>query len=271
VARPQILNFTLFPLKDNAGQVKNVVAIIEDLTQQRQMETQLRQVEKMAAVGQLGAGVAHELNNPLASILGYAQIMLKRAPRDHPFREFLETVEQESLRCKNIILNMLAYSRPAGESVVLENLRTVIDRTLAMMRNQAAIQNVQIEMTYDAAIPRLRLNTNQMQQVLVNIITNAFHVMPQGGRLFIACSLESARRLAIVKIGDTGRGIAEEHLQRLFEPFFTTKEHWQGTGLGLAVCYKIVQDHGGHIHARNRTGGGAEFIIELPLPNGESA
>ncbi|MCX7825160.1 MAG: ATP-binding protein [Verrucomicrobiae bacterium] len=269
--RPQVLSFTLFPLKDNAGQVKNVVVIIEDLTQQRQIEAQLRQAEKMAAVGQLGAGVAHELNNPLASILGYTQILLKRAPADHPFRASLEIIEQESLRCKNIILNMLAYSRPAGQNMSLEDLRAIIERTLALMRNQAAIRNVQMDLAYDTAIPRLRLNANQMQQVLVNIIANAFDVMPQGGRIFIACALDSERRRVILKVGDTGHGIAAEHLPRLFEPFFTTKEHWRGTGLGLAVCYKIVQDHGGRIYARNRTGGGAEFVIELPVPDNEAA
>ena len=264
--RPLSLEFTLFPLRDQAGVVKNVIAILTNLTHERQMEAQLRQADKMAAVGQLGAGVAHEINNPLTGILGYAQLMLQKTPEDHPFRRQLEVIEREAQRCKQIVINLLAYSRPADDTIILGDLQSVIGHAVELMHHQAELHNIKIDLHVPTNLPKIRLNANQLQQVFVNILANACDVMPQGGSILISCGVNPESKSVRVRFSDTGPGIPENNLDRIFEPFFTTKENWRGTGLGLTVSYKIVQDHGGRIFVRNRPEGGAEFTLDLPLP-----
>jgi two-component system NtrC family sensor kinase len=166
---------------------------------------------------------------------------------------------------------LFAYSQPSGQNREAADLRPIIERAVELIRPQAASQNVTVRCRFNDAVPPLLLNAREIQLVATNILTNALDVMPRGGRTTVHCEASERDRLLTLTIADTGPGIPEENLRRVFEPFFTTKENWRSTGLGLTVCYKVIHDHGGRIRARNRPEGGAEFVIELPLPPKQAA
>jgi PAS domain S-box-containing protein len=228
-----------------------------------QSQTQVIQSAKMAAIGGLAAGVAHELNNPLTSVLGFAELALRSAAPDDPLREDLSIIIAEARRARDIVQDLLAFSRQTESFYEKADVNQAIQDTLALVRRQMEKNHILLVEQYATDLPSLSLAVGQMKQVFLNLITNARHAMPHGGTLTI--SSERVEDEVAVRIADSGMGIPADHLSRLFEPFFTTKPAEKGTGLGLSVSLGIVQEHGGRIQVESQVGKGSTFTVWLPV------
>lgn len=229
----------------------------------QQLQDQLIQTEKMASLGKLAAGVAHELNNPLTGILTFAHLLLKKTPEDDPLREDLEVIVTEATRCKRIVQGLLDFARQREPEKSPTDINKVIEDSLSLVENQASFQNIEIIKELKPDLPKIMVDVNQIQQVFMNIILNAAEAMPQGGYLTI--STQVVNGFIEIKFIDTGCGIPQENIGRLFDPFFTTKEAGKGTGLGLAVSHGIVTKHQGRIEVESQVGKGATFTVKLPI------
>jgi signal transduction histidine kinase len=227
-------------------------------------QAQLIQSEKMAAFGQLGAGVAHEIKNPLAGILGLIQLLQRQAHENPTFREGLATMEKETKRCKTIIDNLLKFARQERVELEHVDVGAVIGDAVSIMSHQLALNRVKLSKSVAEGVPAIKGNANQLQQVLMNLILNAQQAMSGNpGEVVVEAGLGADGRV-VVKVTDNGPGIPKDIQRRIFEPFFTTKPTGQGTGLGLSVSYGIVQDHKGTIEVESEVGKGTAFIIRLP-------
>ncbi len=230
----------------------------------RKTQEQLIQAGKLASTGQLAAGVAHELNNPLTTVSGYAQLLLKRLNKKDPNFKKIEAMAQEAQRCKVIIKNLLDFSRPAGrKDYQALNVNIPLKNTLSLVGEQMRLQNVRITKNLSSHLPRIKANPSQLEQVFMNIVSNALGSMPNGGELRIA-----TRKIdngVGVTFTDTGCGIKSEDLDKVFNPFFTTKRPGRGVGLGLSVSYGIIREHGGEIGVESEEGRGSTFTIGLPI------
>ncbi|HEY5600071.1 MAG TPA: ATP-binding protein, partial [Candidatus Manganitrophaceae bacterium] len=224
--------------------------------------------EKMAAFGQLGAGIAHEVKNPLAGILGYAQLALRKVDKESPLFKQLEIIEKETKRCKGIIENLMKFARQEKTEFAPTDINQVVEDAVAIVDHQLTINRVKIEKILYPDLPKIKGNGNQLQQVLMNLMINAQQAMPEGGQVKVSTARVNGQ--AELRVADNGPGIPEEIRQKIFEPFFTTKPVGKGTGLGLSVSYGIVKDHGGQIGVESEVGKGTTFILTLPLPNDES-
>ena len=236
----------------------------------RDKQHQLLQASKLAAIGQLGAGVAHELNNPIAGILGYTQLMLEIISRKdlktedvYVFKKYLQHIEDGSLRCKEIIQNLLQFARKSSDEFISLDVNTVIESTLSLIECQLLMNKIEVIKILTQGVGRVMGNPVQLQQVFTNTIVNALQAMPEGGKLYISTRKEKGN--VVVEFKDTGCGIPEENKDRIFEPFFTTKMNWKGTGLGLSICYDIIKSIVGILLLTARWGRGADFQIILPV------
>jgi two-component system NtrC family sensor kinase len=253
-----------FPLLD---QQALTVCHYHDVTDERAMTRELASAERLAAIGRLAGGVAHEINNPLGGILAFAQILQREEVSAQERREYLAEIERSALRCKAIVEALLRFSRQAPRldrrPVSINDVVRDAARSLAARDPQGAAQS-RVEL--GEGLPPVMGDAVQLQQVVMNLVANALDSDAHRADVRIQTAADGPHvRLRVV---DRGEGIDDEHLARLFDPFFTTKEEGKGAGLGLAVAYAIVQDHGGKIVARNRTGGGAEFTVTLPAAGG---
>jgi signal transduction histidine kinase/CheY-like chemotaxis protein len=241
---------------------------VEERTRElRAAQERLLQSEKLASIGQLAAGVAHEINNPMGVILGFAQGILKTLPADDSLRKPLTTIEKESLRCKRIVQNLLDFARHSEPATQPTNINELIDASCELVEHQTSLQNVELLKGYDPALPLIMADPSQLQQVFINTILNAYQAMPDGGTLHITTRTVGSELQVIFT--DTGKGISPENIQNIFDPFFTTKEVGEGTGLGLSVSYGIVKAHGGDIEVESQVGKGTTFVIKLPLDQSE--
>jgi signal transduction histidine kinase len=232
----------------------------------QQAQAQLIQSEKMAAFGQLGAGIAHEVKNPLAGILGYVQLSLRKVDGASPLHGNLKIIEKETKRCKEIIDNLLKFARQEKVSFEPMDINRVVEETAALMDHQLGIHQIRLEKELAPDLPPVLGNANQIQQVLMNLMINAEQAMEGNpGRIRLSTSRSSSGRIEI-RVSDTGPGIPAEIQKKLFEPFFTTKPAGKGTGLGLSVTYGIIKEHKGDIRVESEPGRGAMFIIEFPVP-----
>ena len=244
---------------------------VEERTKElREKQHQLVQAGKLAAIGQLGAGVAHELNNPIAGILGYTQFMLDTLSKEninieevYAFKKYLQHIENGSRRCKEIIQNLLQFARKSPEEVLSVNVNNVVADTLSLIERQLLVNKIEVIKNLAPDIKQVEGNHGQLQQVFTNIIVNAQQAMPEGGQLFISTRNENGN--VAIEFKDTGCGIPEKYKDRIFEPFFTTKMDWKGTGLGLSICYDIIKNHNGNIEVDSQLGKGAVFTIILPV------
>jgi signal transduction histidine kinase len=224
----------------------------------------LIQSSKLAAVGQLAAGVAHEINNPLAVILGFAQALERRLPADDPLRPLATPIVRESLRCKSIIQALLTFSRAPKQALDEIDVRALIDSTLDLIGSRARLQNTRIVLDLSADLPLIRGNRTQIEQVLVNLANNALDAISQGGEIVLRARADEPTGGIFFAVDDHGPGIPEAIRSRIFEPFFTTKDVGKGTGLGLSLSYEIVQQHGGRIDVESEVGRGTTVIVHLP-------
>ncbi len=250
------------------GEVKAFSEELEKKVEERTKElqeaqTQLIQSEKLASIGQLAAGVAHEINNPLGVMLGFTQVMLKKLPGEDPFRKPLISIEREGLRCKKIIQGLLDFSRRSTPTLQPLDLNESVEAACKLIEHQITIDNVRLIKGFAPNLPSIEGDTNQLQQVFVNLIINAYQSMPQGGDLRITTRTVGNQVQAI--FADAGVGIRPEDLKHIFDPFFTTKEVGKGTGLGLSVSYGIIKSHGGRIEVDSQEGVGTRFVVSLPV------
>jgi len=241
---------------------KKVEQRTEELTK---MQASLIQSEKLASLGKLSAGVAHEINNPLGGILIYSHLLLEDTPKDSPHRSNLKKIIKETSRCKEIVKGLLEFARPKDPEMSPLDINTVVEKSLYIIEDQAMFQNVIIERHLATDLPRIVGDGSQLQQVFMNIILNAAEAMDNNGSLTLYTGLSSDSRQIEIQFSDTGHGIPEEDIKRLFEPFFTTKEVGKGTGLGLAISYSIIRKHRGTIEVRSQAGEGATFTVKLPI------
>ncbi len=230
----------------------------------RKTQEQLVQAGKLASTGQLAAGVAHELNNPLTTVSGYAQLLLKRLNKKDPNFKKIEAMAEEAQRCKVIIKNLLDFSRQAGgKDYQTLNINTPLKNILSLVEEQMRLQNVRIIKNLSSDLPRIKAHPSQMEQVFMNIVSNAQDSMPNGGELRISTrKIDSGIGIAFT---DNGCGISKESLDKVFNPFFTTKRPGRGVGLGLSVSYGIIREHDGEIEVESREGKGSTFTIRLPI------
>jgi len=230
----------------------------------KQTQAQLVQSAKLAAIGELAANIAHEINNPLTSVLGFASYLAERAPAGDPMREELNLIQDEAARARDIVRDLLDFSRQREFSPQPSDINVVVEQTVAMVRRQGSFENVDLKEIYGADLPQVEVDISRIKQVFLNIINNAIYAMSGSGSLTIRTA-PVGDDLVQVEFTDTGTGIAPEHLDRIFEPFFTTKPTVSGTGLGLSVSLGIVQSHGGTIDVHSEVGKGATFRVKLPV------
>ena len=252
------------PLLDERGETQGVVVLARDRTRERELQDRLYQSEKLSAIGGLVSGVAHELNNPLAGILGFAQLLLSRPTEEWTVKD-VEKIEKNAKRCQNIVENLLAFARQAKLSRRMANLNEIIDSVIRLNEYQFHMDDVELKRDFDLRLPPLHLDVNRWQQVFVNLAQNAHQALvgSESKERIIRFETRVREDRVVVRVSDTGPGIAPDSKARVFEPFFTTKD--SGTGLGLGICYGIVTEHGGTIEVEPHAGEGTCFRIALPF------
>jgi PAS domain S-box-containing protein len=259
-------NISIYPLSNAEGGLKGFVHIMRDITKQSRLEGESVQLEKLSVLGELISCVAHELNNPLTSVMGYAQLLKGSKEVSGEIKEDLEKLYNEAMRTSEIVKKFLAFARKRKPEKSYVNINEILRSTIALKSYDSKVNNVAAVEDFQADLPRTMADPQQLQQVFLNLLTNAEYAMKEAhgrGRLEIQTRSNLERTLLRVSFKDDGSGISEENLSNVFEPFFTTKE--TGTGLGLSVSYRIVQEHEGTISVKSRLGEGATFTVELPI------
>jgi two-component system NtrC family sensor kinase len=235
-------------------------------TEMQEIQSQLIRSAKLASMGELVAGIAHEINNPLTGILMFASLSSKHSDLPPQIKDNLELIVAETGRCAKIVRGLLEFAREALPEKKLASINTIIEQTLALVSHQSIFQDVEIVCHLGDDIPEIELDADQWQQVFVNMLINAGQAMPEGGRLTITTDFLEADNNVLIILEDTGTGISKENLDRIFDPFFTTKAQ-KGFGLGLSVTYGIIKNHGGKVDVQSTEGEGTRFSILLPVEN----
>jgi signal transduction histidine kinase len=262
---------TVTPIEDNNGKHRALM-FLRDVTDRRSQELQLVQAEKMSSIGVLAAGVAHEINNPLSSVAGYAEALLRRL-RDEPglsedarlavFQKYLEVIMRETYRCKAIIDSLLSFSRKSDGTAGAVNLNQALQEVLELVRHKSRYERIEIVELLQEDLPPVYGDGAGLRQVFMNLLLNAHQAISGSGRVEISTFVEQG--MGVVTIKDSGCGIPPEQLAQIWDPFFTTKSVGQGLGLGLAITYNIIQRQGGEILVDSSQGMGSTFTVRLPL------
>ena len=231
----------------------------------REMLARIARAEKMASLGQLAAGVAHEINNPLTGIIFYANLLLDSLGEDDPRRHSLTCIYEDAKRCGKIIKNLLAYSRQETPSKEILHVNTLLEHGLDLIRDRKFFMGIHIRKELSDEMTLIEGDKDQLGQVIVNLVLNAVDAMGHEGTLTLRTYRDKPAQKAYIEVSDTGRGIPPEDLGRIFDPFFTTKAPGKGTGLGLSTAYGILKENGGRIWVKETSEKGTTFAIELPL------
>ena len=264
--REVTLNIAIAPLVSREGEQIGRLIIFEDVTRHVELERKLVQADKLSSIGLLAAGVAHEVNTPLAVISTYAQMLAKQISGDAQKAPLLEKIARQTFRASEIVNSLLNFSRTSNTEFESVDLNKIIRETLTLLEHQMATSGVTVKISLHDSLPRIKGNSGKLQQVFLNLFINARDAMDAGGTLAVR-SLDHGGRVRVT-IADSGSGISPENLSRIFDPFFTTKAAKKGTGLGLSVSYGIVREHGGEIEVESQVGSGTRF--ELSFPGGIS-
>ncbi len=247
------------------GGIETIHFLLKDVSQRKSMERQLLQADKLASIGQLASGIAHEINNPLSMILGYTQLLLRGEPPETQRWEDLRIIEKHARNCKTIVGDLLSFARSSRTVKEPARLHGVLQEVFSVVRNHFEADGVVIEHRFDPGMPLLTLDVGKMKQVIMNLLMNAKQAIGKHGTIRVETRVERNLSRAVVEISDTGCGIDPEIMSRIFDPFFTTKGTGEGTGLGLSVSYGIIKDHGGDIVVDSEPGVGTTFRVLLPL------
>jgi signal transduction histidine kinase len=263
---------TATPIEDPNEETRALV-FIRDVTEKRLSELQLLQAEKMSSIGMLAAGVAHEINNPLTSVAGYSEALLRRLRDDHglaedsrlrDFKKYLEVIIRESYRCKGIIDSLLSFSRKSEGAMGLVNLNEILGEVLELVRHRARNERIEIRELLQQDLPLVKGDSSGLLQVFLNLTMNALQAIDGPGTIEI-CTAEHNDQTVTACISDSGCGISTTLQEQIWDPFFTTKEVGKGIGLGLAVTYNIIKKHGGEVFVESTPGKGSKFTVRLPL------
>ena len=257
---------------DEKGNESATMAIYNDLKDKIKVEKELKiaqkqltKSEKMASLGQLAAGVAHEINNPLTGVLFYASLLLERKEIDESMREDLGYILEDSNRCKEIVKSLLVYSRSTGTKKNIIQLNDIIEQSLTLIRDQKKFRNIKIQKYLSEEMMLINADTGKLNQVLINLVINAADAMEGVGKISLSSYKDKIVKKIFLEVKDTGNGIPHEDLSKIFDPFFTTKEVGKSTGLGLSIVYGIVEEHGGKISVKKTGSKGTTFIVEFPM------
>lgn len=245
------------------GDMIGAIEISKDITHTINVQKTLMQHEKLASIGRLSAGVAHEINNPLTTILTSAMLIQEDLNPDDPAYEEMQTIANEALRCRKIVTSLLDFARQTQPKKKMTDINQVVTETVLLTQKQAAFKDIIVQSELAPKIPELMCDKGQIQQALINLILNAVEATEEGGTITVVTSHDAAKQAVLINITDTGRGINEDKIDTIFEPFFTTKE--SGTGLGLSITHGIIEQHGGTISVKSKPGRGTSFTIQLPV------
>jgi two-component system NtrC family sensor kinase len=276
-----IFHFWAYPLIDEEGRLYAIVHYLKDVTAQKRIEQQLIRTDKLASLGTLVAGIAHEINNPLGIIAGYSEALLDRAndkaltgiPEFEDFPEYLKTIHGEIFRCKGILKSLLEFARPSGGTFREIDINELIKEVLLLLKHRTARLKHTLELDLNREVPKIYADAGSLRQLLMNLLLNAIYFTPEGGSIFIKTEQDEATGASRLgdcpsrirlKVTDTGSGIPEDLVDKIFDPFFTTKPVGEGTGLGLTISHRIVEEHGGAIDVESAPGKGTTFTITLP-------
>jgi PAS domain S-box-containing protein len=257
---------------DEKGNESATMAIYNDLKDKIQVEKELKlahqqlaRSEKMASLGQLAAGVAHEINNPLTGVLFYASLLLERDDLDESMQEDLECILEDANRCKEIVKSLLVYSRSTGAQKNIVQLNEIVEQSLTLIRDQKKFRNIKIKKCLSDEMMLINADTNKLNQVVINLVINAADAMEGTGTITLTTYKEKVIKKIFLEVKDTGKGIPHEDLSKIFDPFFTTKEVGKSTGLGLSIVYGIIEEHGAKISVKKTGPKGTTFIVEFPM------
>jgi two-component system, NtrC family, sensor kinase len=269
---------TASPLRSPEGQPCLILLLMRDVTHEKELQAKYYQAQRMATIGVLAAGVAHEINNPLTAISGFAEGLKRRLPRleriidedlKDDFSEYLGIILKECQRCQEIVQNLLTFGRRNCPESSPVNLNSLVDDTLKLLHNQLKqYPKDLIHLDLDPSLPSVPGNESQLKQVILDLLFNAFDATQEKGLITLKTFLAN-QHWVVFSIEDSGCGIPAEHLDRLFEPFFTTKPVGKGVGIGLSICYNIVVKHGGEIVVESEVGKGSTFLVKLPRENAD--
>jgi PAS domain S-box-containing protein len=256
------LNVSITPLVSKSGEHIGRLLLFDDVTQRERMEEQMSQTEKLTSLGLLAAGVAHEVNTPLAVISNYIQMLAKQMPESDPRHSIIEKIVKQTFRASEIVNNLLNFSRTGAAETTNVDVNKVVEDTLALVSHPLKTSQIQVVKNLSLDLPAVRGSANKLQQVFLNLFLNARDAMPSGGILEVRTNAHNGS--VEIEVVDTGAGIPREHIHRIFDPFFTTKASGRGTGLGLSVSYGIIKEHAGKVDVRSAPGKGTSFHVEFP-------
>jgi len=260
--RSVVLNVSITPLVSKSGEKIGRLLLFDDVTQRERMEEQMSQTEKLTSLGLLAAGVAHEVNTPLAVISNYIQMLARQMPDGDPRHAIIERIVKQTFRASEIVNNMLNFSRTGPSELTDVDVNRVVEDTLSLVAHPLKTSQIQVVKQLSEALPPVRGSANKLQQVFLNLFLNARDAMPLGGMLEVRTAAHNGS--VEIEVVDTGNGISREHIHKIFDPFFTTKAGSRGTGLGLSVSYGIIKEHAGKIDVRSTPGRGTSFHVEFP-------
>jgi signal transduction histidine kinase len=252
-----------YPVLDEQGQITQAILYEQDITEKRRLEAILTQSEKLAAVGQLAAGVAHEINNPLTAIIANAQILHRELPQDSDLQESVDLIARAGARAAQVVRNLLDFARKEEYHLGLTDVNETLEKALELVQHELVARGVHLDFDPDLNLPPLLASADHLQSVWLNLLLNAIDSLDKTpGQIRVA-----SRKLGDeihVQVTDNGKGVPAERLTRIFEPFYTTKAPGRGTGLGLSVSHRIVKQHGGHIRVESQVGAGSTFTVIIP-------
>ncbi|PKM82686.1 MAG: histidine kinase [Firmicutes bacterium HGW-Firmicutes-14] len=250
-------------VRDENEKIIGGILSIRDITGQKQLEEKVVKAEKFSVIGELAAGIAHEVRNPLTSVKGFLQLLAQRFGKEDPLQQYIQIMLDEISRINRIISEFLLLSRPTVPIKRPANIHSVLDEILLLSEGELLIKNIELERKYDTGCPMVTIDVEQIKQVFLNLVTNAVAAMPEKGKLIISTNHDRFENVLRTFFTDTGIGIKPSLIDSIFDPFFTTKE--EGTGLGLTVSYRIIENHGGRIDVISCPGEGSTFVITLPI------
>lgn len=261
---PQDWDISTYPIYDEENRLAQAILLEQDVTEKRRLEATLVQSEKLAAVGQLAAGLAHEINNPLTAIIANAQLLQRELPQDEDVQELVDLITRAGARAAQVVRSLLDLARKEETAFAPVDVNETLKRSLKLLQHELNLRSVSLFYEPGENLPRIIGSQDQLQTVWINLLANAIDALEDSAGEIRISSRRVGDEIRVV-FADTGKGIPPEKLSRIFEPFYTTKAPGRGTGLGLSVCHRVIKQHGGHILAASQIGIGTQFTVVLPL------